>query len=1219
MNENWKCIYHNGNNIYFAKVVCDEVIISDGCEVVRRYSLPGVNGCFYNGTCLWVSTEGDNSLTVIDNADNKTIIQLHTEEPVRILKAVSGVDNCMVVIMPGADNGTYAVFDCINKKIIINLPITVNCNSGSDTLDELFFQDWNSGKVICKYATWITSHYMDEMDDRDILFYANLAWGKNDSVAKIEKRIHLNIDYEHSDSSDGNQTLLSDLGLKFPLFDFYLRHWLSQKSFSTSGKYVVYYCSDISGIIIGTSDGGDIYRIFELPREIAKEDNQFYYNDLKNILYVIDHRNEISIYSVICSEQKAIEELNIAYNNAYNSRTNLQRRRDAGDLSFWNVLNKAIDSCICIPKPLNQQVDDAEHLDCYVVTVETPIDGVIYHKDTQKKLGSFEGWNYRKDIIIPRFDKNSELIFVYNAGESKQSIILKENGMNRYNIAIEDELIPEDIVKCCDRASAREKLQEEPTNRYATTQLGYCGMVEDYNFLLAIFEDYYCKSVVHHGRSSANVKACVKSITKLAFKFQRKDAISALRNLLILTNETDLISEIKNSTVLLSEMCGFIVSDKQFRFDLQIKSFVDITIHDKINGLHLFHKANTSSTYYLRSTTGKLELWVEFANKTISIECSAEYGNYHIFDVLDNRDDKIQFAYIASGKVWQYFIFDKENNNVILDRYMGGECEYVNLSVVQKKVSVPAFVSIIGNRAFQGGSVTEVIVPSSVYAIGDEAFRYSDLQSVLLPNSVTKIGISAFADCSYLEEIVLPHKLNDISDSLFENSSLRKVEVPGNVERIGVRAFANCISLEKVVVQDGVEVIASGAFSGCKSLKAITIPDSVTYIESKAFEMCDNIVITGAKGSYAEKYAAKNSFSFDGSMTTCRDSSHQDDLQVVSRAVARMEKRQLQMEEKQGQIADMTRSVVVRTASMDDKLMEIDDRLRDLQTWVKSIFDIVEKKKASLVDIEKSKTEEEIEKIRAEFISATAKEIANFTCKDTSSVAFEESHLKGVFGDYWEQLDDYTRKSLVSAKVFLANSRSVTYGGLDFSGVCISTCSALEQELKLRFFTGYKAFLKGKFEDDFSKWPRSMKFRLNNGNYTENSQFSIGKLPGIFGTQHRNEKTGVRYYKTDAFVSDEEKGLLNEYIKTISNYEGVDASVFYERDSFGLSFLDRCEDVRCMYRNAAAHTESLSVETATACCRDVIGISAVDATNKIGQVQGLIYDLVRLTRLPNSN
>ena len=92
-------------------------------------------------------------------------------------------------------------------------------------------------------------------------------------------------------------------------------------------------------------------------------------------------------------------------------------KRDAGDLSFWNILNRAIDSCICIPESHNQQGDGEKHANYFVVTAETPIEGVIYYKGTEEPLVSFTDWDFRKDIRIPPFEGELNLLFVYNAGK----------------------------------------------------------------------------------------------------------------------------------------------------------------------------------------------------------------------------------------------------------------------------------------------------------------------------------------------------------------------------------------------------------------------------------------------------------------------------------------------------------------------------------------------------------------------------------------------------------------------------------------------------------------------------------------------------------------------------------------------------------------------------------------------------------------------------------
>ncbi len=281
-------------------------------------------------------------------------------------------------------------------------------------------------------------------------------------------------------------------------------------------------------------------------------------------------------------------------------------------------------------------------------------------------------------------------------------------------------------------------------------------------------------------------------------------------------------------------------------------------------------------------------------------------------------------------------------------------------------------------------------------------------------------------------------------------------------------------------------------------------------------------------------------------------------------------------------------------ASIKKTVEQFENQVEYIKGWLDSVSNLVTQRKTNIVEMDGSP--EILEKQRSEFINSVATEIARIAWQNTASVDYEAAQLQGMFGDSWYLLDEYTRRSLISAKVFASNCRKTSYMTLDCSGIIVSATSALENELKLRFFIGYQDYLYKKFGNPCAdKWPQSMLFRKRNGQVVKNTMFTMGSLSYIFD------------------CIDTDKKSLQNYLQMIlsAEYKDKGMSAFLSKNSTGKSFIDRCEDVRNNYRNAAAHTEPVSMEKAEACCVDVIGQQA--ASNQIGKVQGLLFDLVRIT------
>lgn len=339
----WECIFQSADTLFFARNNSEQVVISDGATYVREYSKEHVSGCAYNGNILWLSMEDSNVLIAVDSEDHEESIPVPDYETARILKMTSGQDSVLVLEVSRAKDLSLLLFDCKTGQIVCILPI---CESFIDTI----ITGANTAFLLCEETRRVLPRYMDELPDEEVLFWAEFTWDPISKESRITRKITLYIDhnYETDWGTDFETVLYSD-GLRFPLFDQYLYDWLVQESFSPDGKYVVYYCNDIHGIIIGNPEGGYVYRIFSLPKDVANPENEFYFNGKTGRLVTVTEDNCIKQYDIRCASTEAIDRLNAMYDQAYRERINLSGRRNKENIEFKNTLYQAIGSCSCVP------------------------------------------------------------------------------------------------------------------------------------------------------------------------------------------------------------------------------------------------------------------------------------------------------------------------------------------------------------------------------------------------------------------------------------------------------------------------------------------------------------------------------------------------------------------------------------------------------------------------------------------------------------------------------------------------------------------------------------------------------------------------------------------------------------------------------------------------------------------------------------------------------
>ena len=134
-----------------------------------------------------------------------------------------------------------------------------------------------------------------------------------------------------------------------------------------------------------------------------------------------------------------------------------------------------------------------------------------------------------------------------------------------------------------------------------------------------------------------------------------------------------------------------------------------------------------------------------------------------------------------------------------------------------------AFNVSITSHTFENGIGT-IEFEDDVTIIGDYAFYGSSITSIDIPNSVTSIGLQSFDSCDSLTSVTISDGVTSIGDQAFYScGSLTSVTIPNSVTSIGGVAFEYCSGLTSITIGSGVTTIGDYAFSGCTILSSVTV------------------------------------------------------------------------------------------------------------------------------------------------------------------------------------------------------------------------------------------------------------------------------------------------------------------------------------------------------------------------------------------------------------
>ena len=233
--------------------------------------------------------------------------------------------------------------------------------------------------------------------------------------------------------------------------------------------------------------------------------------------------------------------------------------------------------------------------------------------------------------------------------------------------------------------------------------------------------------------------------------------------------------------------------------------------------------------------------------KTLSIPYTAD-DQYYIVSIsfVDNDVDKNLCG--ISGETYFYAerpIYEDGVYKYKLNKDTAIICGYTGYD---KYLTIPDSigghkVEEIGDYAFYGMQLEEVILPSGLKCIGEGAFYNNNFDTIRIPASVEHIEEMAFLYCQ---------NLNNIETEAGNKSFCVSDGVLFNADKTKLILYPIGKSGADYIIPDMVEEIYGGAFCNT-AIESISIPKSVRLIGKNAFGECYNlktVYYAGSKDEY---------------------------------------------------------------------------------------------------------------------------------------------------------------------------------------------------------------------------------------------------------------------------------------------------------------------------------------------------------------------------------
>ncbi len=196
-------------------------------------------------------------------------------------------------------------------------------------------------------------------------------------------------------------------------------------------------------------------------------------------------------------------------------------------------------------------------------------------------------------------------------------------------------------------------------------------------------------------------------------------------------------------------------------------------------------------------------------------------------------------------------IYNNYKTSYIFASYQGFEVDgdtIVKYNNHGKNVTIPStingtIITKIGDHAFDGLGITNVIIPNTIIKIGEYAFANNQLQSLTIPNSIVDIGEGAFIH-NAIKSLELPDTVMlgnacfndnqlDRDEAFFYKRNSNHVIDYSKIISYGGKARSG---IEVPNLKNGVNLLTIGEKAFYETgIISITIPNSVNKIEKDSF------------------------------------------------------------------------------------------------------------------------------------------------------------------------------------------------------------------------------------------------------------------------------------------------------------------------------------------------------------------------------------------------